>query len=91
MLTGVVLGPRRGLNRQYQREALVKVEGLDDRSKASSLIGARVELTWGRKVFKGKVLSLHGDRGVLVARFKKPLPGGVGGSKVTIVKALPPN
>ena len=87
MLTGVVLGIKRGLNKQYQRDALVKVEGFDDRSKASSLIGAKVELAWrGRKVFKGKVTALHGDRGVVVARFRKPLPGGVAGSKVKLIK-----
>jgi len=90
MLTGVVLGLRRGMNRQYQREALVKVEGVDDRAKASSLIGARVELVWrSGKVFKGKVSALHGDRGVIVARFKKALPGGVAGLRVTLFKRRP--
>ncbi|MEM4700463.1 MAG: 50S ribosomal protein L35ae [Candidatus Nezhaarchaeales archaeon] len=87
VLTGVVVGIRRGMNRQYQREALIKVEGFNDRSEASRLIGSRVELVWrGRKVFRGRVIAPHGGNGVVVARFKTPLPGGVGGIRVKIVR-----
>lgn len=87
-LVGVVLGVRRGLNRQYQREALIKVEGCDDRAAASSLIGSWVELVWkSGKAFRGRVVALHGSRGVVVARFRRGLPGGVGGLKVKLFKA----
>ncbi|MCX8204351.1 MAG: 50S ribosomal protein L35ae [Candidatus Nezhaarchaeota archaeon] len=87
MLTGVVLGIRRGLNRQYQREALVKVEGYSSKSDASRLIGSRVELVWrSGAVFKGKVVATHGDNGVVVARFRKSLPGGVNGVKVKLFR-----
>lgn len=90
VLVGVVMGIRRGMNRQYQREALIKVEGFNDRSEASGLIGSKVELVWGgKKVFKGRVIATHGDKGVVVARFGTPLPGGVNGVKVKLIKRTP--
>ncbi|RLF12319.1 MAG: hypothetical protein DRJ98_00975 [Thermoprotei archaeon] len=86
MLQGRVLGIRRGLNRQYQREALIKVEGVGCKEEAARLVGAKVELKWrGNKAFVGRVVSLHGDGGTIVARFRKPLPGGVAGMEASII------
>ena len=86
-LRGRVLSIRRGLNRQYQNEAILEVEGIKGRSEACSLIGCKVRWVSPKgKVFTGSVLGPHGDGGAVVARFKRALPGHVLGSVVEIEK-----
>jgi len=84
-LRGRVLSIRRGLNRQYQNEAIVEVEGVTDRSRACSLIGRKVRWVSPKgRAFIGSVLGPHGDGGAVVVRFRKPLPGQILGSVVEI-------
>lgn len=86
-LKGRVLSIRRGLNRQYQNEAILEVEGIKNRSKACSLIGCKVKWVSSKgKMFMGSVLRPHGDNGAVVARFRKALPGQVIGAVVEVEK-----
>ncbi len=60
----------------HTRDALIRVEGVDSRNKAAQLIGK--DVVWRSKkgkLFKGRIIKTHGCKGVLVARFNKPLPG----------------
>jgi len=60
----------------YTRDTLIKIEGVDSPGKAAQFIGKNV--VWKSKkgkLFKGRIIKTHGCKGVLVARFNKPLPG----------------
>lgn len=83
--TGVILGYRRGSNTQYERQMLIRVDGINSRSEASRLIGWRVAYRDKRgRVFKGKIVRVHGNKGVVIAVFDPPLPGQAIGDNVYI-------
>lgn len=89
-LEGVVLGYRRGTNTQYPSEVLVKFYGVESRSDASRLIGRKViyKDVYGN-VFHGKVIGVHGRKGVVRAAFKPNLPGQAIGRGTVILVAGP--
>ncbi|BAN90926.1 50S ribosomal protein L35ae [Aeropyrum camini] len=84
---GVILGYRRGTNTQYTQHALVKLL-LDDPRKAGLYVsGTALYRDRYGNVYKGRVLRLHGRRGgVVVVRFKPPLPGQAVGGVAEVVK-----
>ncbi len=85
-LKGVVLGYRRGLKTQNTNYVYLKFKGFESNEKASQLIGRKVMWT-GKKGVRvmGSIVRVHGGKGVVIARFRKPLPGQAIGSEVTIV------
>ncbi|MCS7364918.1 MAG: 50S ribosomal protein L35ae [archaeon GB-1867-035] len=85
-LNGVILGYKRGLKRQYPRYVYLKFNGFSSESEASRLIGRRVVWRSGKGLkFIGKIVKLHGRKGVVIARFRTPLPGQAIGSRVVLV------
>jgi len=85
-LTGVILGYKRGLKRQYTNYIYLKFENFNSKSTASKLIGRKV-LWSSRKGLKviGSILKTHGCKGVVIARFRRPLPGQAIGSRVVLI------
>ncbi len=75
-LIGIVMGYRRGTNTQYENQVLIKVEGIETREQASRLIGRKVVAKdkYGN-TYIGKIIGVHGDKGVVRARFRRNLPG----------------
>ncbi len=73
---GVILGYRRGPNEQYESHVRVKVLGINDRRLASRLIGWKVYYRdeHGNE-YRGKVVGVLGNRGVVLVRFKPNIPG----------------
>lgn len=64
---------------------IVEVNGVDDKDKASKLIGKKI--TWktsSGKILSGKVASAHGNSGALRIIFETGMPGQSIGSKVAI-------
>ena len=75
-MKGKVIQFRRGRHTVHQKHFLIEVDGVDNREKASKLVGKIVE--WkspAGKMIKGKVASPHGNKGVLRCIFEKGLPG----------------
>lgn len=75
---------RRSRHHQYLRHILIKFEGAEYPS-AAKYIGKEViwETKSGRPL-KGKVVALHGRKGVVRAIFEKALPGDALGTKVQV-------
>ena len=76
---------RRGRKTYTPRHFLIMVEGVNDRKKASSLVGKSV--SWkssAGKIINGKIAAAHGNNGVVSAIFEKGLPGQALTSKVEI-------
>ncbi len=70
----IILGYRRGGNEQYENQVLLKAPG--DYREASKLIGKKVIYKDGHgNVYKGKIIRVHGRKGVVIAVFKPNLPG----------------
>ena len=76
---------RRGRKTVHEKHFLIEIEDIKNRQKASELVGKDVE--WkspAGKVIKGKIVSPHGNKGVVRAIFEKGLPGQSIGTEVEI-------
>jgi len=75
-MKAILLGFRRGRHHQNPSQLLLEVKGCDSRAKAALYIGKRV--LWaspaGKKIY-GKIMTPHGSKGVLRAKFSRGLPG----------------
>jgi large subunit ribosomal protein L35Ae len=85
MARGVIVSYRRGLRVHRCDECLLKLPGCDSSGKAAAFIGKKV--VWrsrSGKTWAGRIIATHGKRGVLIARFKKGLPGEALGGEVLV-------
>jgi len=83
---GIFVNYRQGMFRQSNHDVLIRVDGATSASSASKYIGRTV--VWRSQTGKrlvGRVVSTHGDGGVLLSRFKRGLPGQAIGTSVEIV------
>ncbi|HDI10475.1 MAG TPA: 50S ribosomal protein L35ae [Euryarchaeota archaeon] len=76
---------RRGRRTVRERHYLLVPKGIEEK-RIPSLIGRTVvwESPKGKRI-KGKITSLHGNKGVLRAIFERGLPGEALGTKVRIL------
>jgi len=84
-LLGVIVSYRRGPKTQKPKECLLKFPNVRSPSEASTLIGRKV--AWPPKERKciGKIVSTHGNKGLVRARFRKGVPGEALGSFVELI------
>ncbi len=85
-MEGIIVNYRRGRKTQKCNHILVYIPGYD-KKKAEKLIGQEVTYkTTGKnpKEIKGKITSLHGNKGVIRVIFERGLPGQAIGTKVSI-------
>ena len=84
-MKGVVLGYQRGKFTNYPKRVIIKVFGITDKKLASRLVGRKV--IWisprGERIL-GKVIRTHGNKGHVVAVFRRNLPGQAIFSEVEI-------
>ena len=74
-MTMKIVSFRRGRKTQNVMQAIVKIDKVNDRESAQKYIGKRVEITFSKNSIKGVVTRAHGDKGRVVARFRRGLPG----------------
>jgi len=71
-------GYRRGKSVQNENIVLVKIEGLNSKKEAHYYLGKRLVYIYktkrGYKTIWGRIMSQHGNNGVVKARFSKNLP-----------------
>ena len=82
---GVVVSCRRGPRTQRPKECLIQFHGVESVSEAAQLIGRKVAWPLGERNCIGKVVALHGKKGLVRARFRKGLPGNALGSLVKMI------
>jgi len=84
-MKGRIVNYRRGVTTQTNDQMVVEVEGIKSRAEASNLAGKRI--VWitatGREMI-GKVGKPHGNKGAILVRFNKGLPGQALGTEVEI-------
>lgn len=90
MLKGIILSYRRGRHKIYPKQVIVKFENINSREEASKLIGKRaIWISYGKKkIFIGKVFRVHGNKGRVLIRFKKGIPGQAIGDIVILVNNI---
>ena len=75
-MEGIIASFRRGRHTQTTNQMIINANGVDNRDKASKLVGKSV--VWkspAGKEIKGSVRSAHGNKGALRVLFEKGMPG----------------
>ncbi|MCS7096665.1 MAG: 50S ribosomal protein L35ae [Nitrososphaerota archaeon] len=83
-IQGVVLNYRIGPKNQRSKECIIHFPHVTSISEAGRFIGRKVVWSNGQKKIVGKLVSLHGKKGLLIARFRKGLPGQALGTVVKL-------
>ncbi|PTD94017.1 hypothetical protein C9439_04770 [archaeon SCG-AAA382B04] len=79
--TSRILNYKGGASSQKNNQVILEVEA----SQPSQLIGQRVKFkTSSGKIIKGNIISTHGNKNKLLARFERSLPGQALGTEVVI-------
>ncbi|MHA1959201.1 MAG: 50S ribosomal protein L35ae [Candidatus Thorarchaeota archaeon] len=82
---GIVTSYRRGKHLQKPNQVLIIFEDIESKSEAAVLVGRKVVWTSAEgREFLGKVLGVHGNSGVVRAKFRTNLPGQAIGTPVVL-------
>lgn len=82
---GVVTSYRRGKHLQHVNQVLLAFDDIKSRAEAATLVARKVKwVSESGKEFLGKVLGVHGNSGVVRAKFRTNLPGQAIGTPVYI-------
>ena len=86
-IQGIITNYRIGPRTQKARECIIKFSHVESVSQASRLVGRKIVWKAERKELKivGKIVALHGKKGLVRARFRKGLPGQALGTTVELV------
>ena len=86
---GVFAGFRRNKVWTYNNQALLKLEGLNDKKEAQYYLGKRVVFIYkakdGYKTIWGRICSQHGNNGAVKAKFLHNLPPRGIGAQVRVM------
>ncbi len=84
-MEGIIKNFKRGRKTQTTNQMIVVVKGVDEKDKATSLVGKKV--VWkspAGKEINGEVRSAHGNKGAIRVLFETGMPGQAIGDKVAI-------
>lgn len=82
---GTIVNYRIGIRTQMSKWCLIQITGENSVSKAGQLVGRKMILKFGKNSFIGKIMSLHGKKGVVTVKFRKGVPGNAIGAKVELI------
>ena len=82
---GTIVNYHIGIRTQASKECLIQFAHANSVSETGQLIGRKVVWKQGDNKFIGKIMALHGRKGVVRARFRKGVPGQALGTTVELV------
>ena len=85
-MRGIILSYRRGRHTQNVNQMLIGLDNVDSKEKAKEFLGKK--LVWTSPVgkeIKGEIIALHGNKGIVRAKFERNLPGQAITTKVQVV------
>lgn len=85
ILQGTIVNYRIGVKTQKPKECLISFPNLQSSGEAARLIGRKVAWPAGKHKIVGKIVALHGKKGLVRARFRKGVPGQAIGTLVEII------
>lgn len=84
-IQGVIVNYKVGPKTQRSKECIIQFPHVKSVSEASRLIGRKVAWNNGETKIIGKIVDLHGKKGLVRARFRKGLPGQALGTTVQLI------
>lgn len=84
-LTGLIISYRTGPETQRSKECILRFSNIKSSRKAARLVGRKVAWPAEEHKMRGKIVALHGKKGLVRARFRKGLPGQALGTRVEII------
>ena len=82
---GTIVSYRIGIRTQMPKWCLVQIMGENTVSKAGQLVGRRMILKFGKNSFIGRIIGLHGKKGVVKVKFHEGIPGQALGARVELL------
>jgi len=82
---GTIVNYRIGIRTQMPKWCLVQIMGENTVSKAGQLVGRRMILKFGKNSFIGRIIGLHGKKGVVKVKFREGIPGQALGARVELL------
>jgi large subunit ribosomal protein L35Ae len=85
-MQGTILSYRRGRRTQDVNQMLIELENITSKEKAKEFLNKKIiwETPSGKEI-KGEIIALHGNKGVVRAKFERNLPGQAITTKVEVV------
>lgn len=77
-ISAFIVNFRHGPKTQKNNELVIEIPGVQSSAKAAAYIGRKIIVEIGsekKRQIIGKIVSTHGNRGRLLARFRKGIPG----------------
>lgn len=84
-MNAVVVNYRVGPKSQMPKECILQFVHVSSVAEACKLIGRKVAWKENENNIIGKVVALHGKKGLVRARFRKGVPGQALGTKVRLL------
>jgi len=84
-IRGIIVNYRVGPKAQMSKECIIQFTHISSVPEASRLFGRKVAWKAGENKIIGRVVALHGKKGLVRARFRKGLPGQALGTIVELV------
>jgi large subunit ribosomal protein L35Ae len=76
---------RIGVRTQTPHECLIQFDNVGTKAQAGKFIGQKVLWKSGNSRLGGQIIGFHGRKGVVVAKFKKGVPGQAIGIAVELI------
>ncbi|MGB9741285.1 MAG: 50S ribosomal protein L35ae [Candidatus Bathyarchaeia archaeon] len=84
-IVGVIVNYRVGPKTQRPKECIIQFNHVKSFSEACKLVGRKVAWKSGKNRIVGKIVALHGKKGLVRARFRRGVPGQALGTTVELV------
>lgn len=82
---GIIINYRVGPKTQRSKECIIQFPHITTASEASRLIGRKIAWKNGDIKIIGKIVDIHGKKGLVRARFRRGLPGQALGTTVELI------
>ena len=82
---GTIVNYRIGIRTQMPKWCLIQIMGENTVSNAGQLVGRKMILKFGKKSFIGRIMDLHGKKGVVKVKFREGVPGQALGARVELL------
>jgi large subunit ribosomal protein L35Ae len=82
---GIIVNYRVGPRTQSSKECIIQFVHINSVSEASRLIGRKIAWKSGKNTIIGKIVALHGRKGLVRARFRKGVSGQALATTVELV------
>ncbi len=86
-MEAIISSYRRSIKTQKTNQVLLHIDGVSSKEEAEKFVGKKVKWTTpgkDKKVIEGKIVAVHGNKGIVRAIMEKGMPGQSLGKKVLV-------